>query len=172
MLYAILCYASEDVVCSWSKEQTMTLAKLSSCRKNMPRPAGWPRGAAAAHDRSDNTEEGQGEAVVIDSQSPRPRNSSSASIARCADLDEAVDFARGTEVKPRRWLLRNTAGFPAHPRQGFRMTELAISSRSAPRAHKRWGPLRYFRDLDTAEEAFQDACLRALKNWPQNGLHR
>jgi len=28
--------------------------------------------------------------------------------------------------------------------------------------------LRYFRDLDTAEEAFQDACLRALKNWPQN----
>ena len=29
--------------------------------------------------------------------------------------------------------------------------------------------LRYFRDLDTAEEAFQEACLRALKNWPQNG---
>ena len=27
--------------------------------------------------------------------------------------------------------------------------------------------LRYFRDLDTAEEAFQDACLRALKNWPR-----
>lgn len=32
--------------------------------------------------------------------------------------------------------------------------------------------LRYFRDLDTAEEAFQDACLRALKNWPQNGPPR
>jgi RNA polymerase sigma-70 factor, ECF subfamily len=29
--------------------------------------------------------------------------------------------------------------------------------------------LRYFRDLDTAEEAFQEACLRALKTWPQNG---
>jgi RNA polymerase sigma-70 factor (ECF subfamily) len=27
--------------------------------------------------------------------------------------------------------------------------------------------LRYFRNLDTAEEAFQNACLRALKNWPQ-----
>ena len=27
--------------------------------------------------------------------------------------------------------------------------------------------LRYFRDLDTAEEAFQDACLRALTNWPR-----
>jgi RNA polymerase sigma-70 factor (ECF subfamily) len=32
--------------------------------------------------------------------------------------------------------------------------------------------LRYFRDLDMAEEAFQDACLRALKTWPQNGPPR
>ena len=32
--------------------------------------------------------------------------------------------------------------------------------------------LRYFRDLDTAEEAFQDACLRALKTWPQQGPPR
>ncbi|HEU0084068.1 MAG TPA: RNA polymerase sigma factor [Bradyrhizobium sp.] len=32
--------------------------------------------------------------------------------------------------------------------------------------------LRYFRDLDTAEEAFQNACLRALKTWPQNGPPR
>ena len=32
--------------------------------------------------------------------------------------------------------------------------------------------LRYFRDLDTAEEAFQEACLRALKAWPQNGPPR
>lgn len=32
--------------------------------------------------------------------------------------------------------------------------------------------LRYFRDLDTAEEAFQEASLRALRNWPQNGPPR
>jgi RNA polymerase sigma-70 factor (ECF subfamily) len=32
--------------------------------------------------------------------------------------------------------------------------------------------LRYFRDLDTAEEAFQEACLRALKHWRQNGPPR
>jgi RNA polymerase sigma-70 factor, ECF subfamily len=32
--------------------------------------------------------------------------------------------------------------------------------------------LRYFRDLDTAEEAFQEACLRALQAWPQKGLPR
>src|SRR5579872_2225690 len=32
--------------------------------------------------------------------------------------------------------------------------------------------LRYFRDLDTAEEAFQNACLRALGAWPRNGPPR
>ncbi len=32
--------------------------------------------------------------------------------------------------------------------------------------------LRYFRDLDQAEEAFQEACLRALKSWPINGPPR
>jgi RNA polymerase sigma-70 factor (ECF subfamily) len=32
--------------------------------------------------------------------------------------------------------------------------------------------LRYFRDMDTAEEAFQEACLKALKNWPKNGPPR
>jgi RNA polymerase sigma-70 factor (ECF subfamily) len=32
--------------------------------------------------------------------------------------------------------------------------------------------LRYFRDLDTAEEAFQEACLRALQRWPQHGPPR
>jgi RNA polymerase sigma-70 factor, ECF subfamily len=32
--------------------------------------------------------------------------------------------------------------------------------------------LRYFRDLELAEEAFQEACLRALRHWPQNGPPR
>jgi RNA polymerase sigma-70 factor, ECF subfamily len=32
--------------------------------------------------------------------------------------------------------------------------------------------VRYFRDVDLAEEAFQDASLRALKAWPQNGPPR
>jgi RNA polymerase sigma-70 factor (ECF subfamily) len=32
--------------------------------------------------------------------------------------------------------------------------------------------LRYFRDLDVAEEAFQNACLRALKTWPEKGPPR
>jgi RNA polymerase sigma-70 factor (ECF subfamily) len=32
--------------------------------------------------------------------------------------------------------------------------------------------LRYFRDLDAAEEAFQEACLQALQKWPENGPPR
>jgi RNA polymerase sigma-70 factor, ECF subfamily len=32
--------------------------------------------------------------------------------------------------------------------------------------------LRYFRDLDIAEEAFQDACLRALRTWPRKAPPR
>jgi RNA polymerase sigma-70 factor, ECF subfamily len=32
--------------------------------------------------------------------------------------------------------------------------------------------LRYFRDLDTAQEAFQEACLKALSAWPRNGPPR
>lgn len=32
--------------------------------------------------------------------------------------------------------------------------------------------VRNFRDIDAAEEAFQEACLRALKTWPRNGPPR
>ena len=32
--------------------------------------------------------------------------------------------------------------------------------------------LRYFRNLDTAEEAVQEACLRALRHWPEHGPPR
>ncbi|MDR6757649.1 RNA polymerase sigma-70 factor (ECF subfamily) [Mycoplana sp. BE70] len=32
--------------------------------------------------------------------------------------------------------------------------------------------LRYFRDLDLAEEAFQEACLRAVRTWPEKGPPR
>jgi RNA polymerase sigma-70 factor, ECF subfamily len=54
------------------------------------------------------------------------------------------------------------------------MTDLAwidLAIRSA-RPRVLGALLRYFRDLDAAEEAFQEACLAALKNWPQNGPPR
>ncbi len=54
------------------------------------------------------------------------------------------------------------------------MTEIAWihAAITAARPQAVGALLRYFRDLETAEEAFQDACLRALKSWPQNGPPR
>ena len=54
------------------------------------------------------------------------------------------------------------------------MTDLAWinAAMSGARPQAVGALLRYFRDLDTAEEAFQDACLRALKAWPVNGPPR
>ncbi|HKQ83862.1 MAG TPA: RNA polymerase sigma factor [Steroidobacteraceae bacterium] len=54
------------------------------------------------------------------------------------------------------------------------MTDLAWMSESlkAARPQAVGALLRYFRDLDTAEEAFQEACLRAMKSWPVNGPPR
>src|SRR5689334_4438934 len=54
------------------------------------------------------------------------------------------------------------------------MTDLAWieAALTAARPRAVGALLRYFRDLDTAEEAFQEACLRALRNWPQNGPPR
>src|SRR5712675_1790079 len=54
------------------------------------------------------------------------------------------------------------------------MTELAWidAALTAARPQALGALLRYFRDLDTAEEAFQESCLRALKAWPRNGPPR
>jgi len=54
------------------------------------------------------------------------------------------------------------------------VTELAWidAALTAARPQAMGALLRYFRDLDTAEEAYQDACLRALQNWPRNGPPR
>jgi len=43
---------------------------------------------------------------------------------------------------------------------------------TSARPHAVGALLRYFRNLDTAEEAFQEASLRALKHWRQNGPPR
>ncbi len=54
------------------------------------------------------------------------------------------------------------------------MTEIAWVSKTLIGARPKAvaALLRYFRDLDIAEEAFQEASLKALKSWPQNGPPR
>lgn len=54
------------------------------------------------------------------------------------------------------------------------MTELAWIDAALASARPRAvaALLRYFRDLDLAEEAYQEACLRALTKWPEQGPPR
>lgn len=54
------------------------------------------------------------------------------------------------------------------------MSELAWidAALTAARPQAMGALLRWFRDLDAAEEAFQNACLRALKTWPDKGPPR
>ena len=56
---------------------------------------------------------------------------------------------------------------PCHQMLDPAHIDVAISA-ARPRAIA--ALLRYFRDLDTAEEAFQEACLRALQAWPRQGF--
>ncbi len=54
------------------------------------------------------------------------------------------------------------------------MTDIAWIDKAltAARPQAMGALLRYFRNLDTAEEAFQEASLRALKTWPDKGPPR
>ncbi|MGE0210853.1 MAG: RNA polymerase sigma factor, partial [Parvibaculaceae bacterium] len=54
------------------------------------------------------------------------------------------------------------------------MTDIAWigTALTAARPQAMGALLRYFRDLDLAEEAFQNACLRAVRTWPLNGPPR
>ena len=54
------------------------------------------------------------------------------------------------------------------------MTDNALISATIAAARPRAmaALLRAFRDLDRAEEAFQEACLRAVRHWPRNGPPR
>src|SRR5262249_51070875 len=84
----------------------------------------------------------------------------------------ARDRARAWPRRARR--ARDPAAAPVHAGEPAGVTDLAwidgVLRASRPQAVS--ALLRYFRDLDQAEEAYQEACLRALKNWPVNGPPR
>ena len=104
MLYAILCYASEDVVCSWSKEQDDAVManlaavqeKYASAGKLGPVARLLPTTAATTLRKV------KGEAVVIDGPFAETKEQFLGFYTiDCADLDEAVAFARElSDVNP------------------------------------------------------------------------
>src|SRR5262249_37281863 len=70
--------------------------------------------------------------------------------------------------------LRGAAGppVPAGELRGVSDLSFIDAALTSARPQAIGALLRYFRDLDRAEEAFQEACLRALQHWPQNGPPR
>src|SRR6185436_6700314 len=97
-------------------------------------------------------------------QAPRPRRLDLRGAARCDEADR----------RARRVLAGRPGRLSQGATRGAAMNDLSWidAALTAARPQAVGALLRYFRDLDTAEEAFQEACLRALKNWPQNGPPR
>ena len=186
MLYALLCYNSEEIVGSWSKEEDdEVMARLEVVNDRLPGEGqARPDGAAHAHHRGDDA-----------AQDPR---APAGAEQRAADGDRrpfaetkeqllgfyVVDCAiagRGAGDRARAGAWPTPAAPTRSGRSRCSCRAGVSGDRRRPGSTRRCGRpgrsamgalLRYFRDLDAAEEAFQDACLAALKNWPQNGPPR
>ena len=102
-------------------------------------------------------------------------------IVECEGLEQALETARelgnanpggAYEIRPVSVLNSPGPGFDS--KSGTPVTQAAWieAALTSARPQAVAALLRYFRDLDIAEEAFQDACLRALKTWPKKGPPR
>ena len=104
MLYAILCYASEDVVCSWSKEQDDdVMTKLLGVQEKYAKAGRLgPVARLLPTTAATTLRTVTGEAVVIDGPFAETKEQFLGFYTlECADLDEAVEFARElSEVNP------------------------------------------------------------------------
>jgi len=104
MLYAILCYASEDVVCSWSKEQDdAVLAKLAAVQEKYARAGKLgPVARLLPTTAATTLRKVKGEPVVLDGPFAETKEQFLGFYTvDCADLDEAITFARElSEVNP------------------------------------------------------------------------
>ena len=134
-----------------------------------------PGGAAVADHRGDHLAQGKSSRRARRSLSPRPRNSCSASTSSIARTSTtALDVARDLgEANPGGAYEIRPVGL-LYPGSNRDMSDTAWidAALTSARPQAVGALLRYFRNLDTAEEAFQNACLRALKSWPQNGPPR
>jgi hypothetical protein len=104
MLYAILCYASEDVVCSWSKAQDdEVMANLLDVQDKYAKAGRLgPVARLVPTTAATTLRKVKGESVVIDGPFAETKEQFLGFYTlECADLDEAVEFARElSEVNP------------------------------------------------------------------------
>ena len=106
---------------------------------------------------------------------PRPRNSCSASTSSTARISTRRSTSRAISARPIPAApMRSARSACSQPGERSDVTDTAWidAALTSARPQAVGALLRYFRNLDTAEEAFQNACLRALKSWPQNGPPR
>ncbi|MCQ8870794.1 YciI family protein [Mesorhizobium sp. LMG17149] len=104
MFYAILCYASEDVVCSWSKAQDdEVMANLLDVQDKYAKAGRLgPVARLLPTTAATTLRKVKGESVVIDGPFAETKEQFLGFYTlECADLDEAVEFARElSEVNP------------------------------------------------------------------------
>ena len=104
MLYAILCYASEDVVSSWSKAQDdEVIGKLLNVQEKYVQAGRLgPVARLLPTTAATTLRKVKGESIVIDGPFAETKEQFLGFYTlECADLDEAVEFARElSEVNP------------------------------------------------------------------------
>ena len=96
MLYAILCYHSEDVVGSWTKEEDdAVMAKLAVVQEKFARQGKLGPVARLLPTTAATTLRKSREPVVIDGPFAETKEQLLGFyLADCSSLDEALDFAR------------------------------------------------------------------------------
>lgn len=104
MLYAILCYASEDVVTGWTKaEDDAVMVKLAAVQEKYAKAGKLgPVARLLPTTAATTLRKVKGETVVIDGPFAETKEQFLGFYTLdCANLDEAVEFARElSEVNP------------------------------------------------------------------------
>ncbi|MEW6629541.1 MAG: YciI family protein [Pseudomonadota bacterium] len=124
MLYAILCYASEDVVCSWSKEQDEeVMEKLLNVQEKYAKAGRLgPVARLLPTTAATTLRKVKGESVVLDGPFAETKEQFLGFYTlECRDLDEAVAFARElSEVNP------SGGSYEIRPVSVFNPTKVAV----------------------------------------------
>ena len=176
MLYAILCYHDEDTVGSWTKEQdAAVMQKLAVVQDKLTKQGRLGPVARLLPTTAATTLRKEDPPLVLDGPFAETKEQLLGFyVVDCKNLDEALDVARdlGKANPGGAYEIRPVGHFTPGERQAVTDTAWIDAALTSARPQAVGALLRYFRNLDTAEEAFQNACLRALKSWPQNGPPR
>ncbi len=178
MLYAILCYDSEAVVQSWTKEEdAVAIAKLDVVTDELARQGRLGPVARLMPTTTATTLRKGKENIVLDGPFAETKEQLLGVLRRRVHVARAGDRDREGASATGEWNARFVRDPPAHGIPSWkhrRVSDMAWVDAALKAARPRavGALLRYFRELDTAEEAFQEACLRALQRWPENGPPR